>query len=191
MTGDAYIEVETGTEAGATTPAQAEPSQARALFSALLGGQMQLPSTRARETLGVVIGELLALTDDGRTPLVRFEGHTPQIAVRARSAVDLHGAHLGCEVVLMFERGNVDRPIVMGVLQDHEAVADDARAIGGVELGIDGERLVVRAKEQLVLRCGKASITLTKSGKVLIDGTYVLNRSSGVNRIKGGSVHLN
>lgn len=51
--------------------------------------------------------------------------------------------------------------------------------------------MIVSAKEQLVLRCGKASITLTKAGKVLIKGSYVLSRSSGVNRIKGGSVQLN
>ena len=43
----------------------------------------------------------------------------------------------------------------------------------------------------MVLRCGKASITLTKAGKVLIEGSYVLSRSTGVNRIKGGSVQLN
>ncbi len=55
----------------------------------------------------------------------------------------------------------------------------------------DGQRMVVSAKEQLVLRCGQASITLTKAGKVLIDGTHVLSRASGVNRVKGGSVQLN
>ena len=60
-----------------------------------------------------------------------------------------------------------------------------------VEVDADGERLMVSAKEQLVLRCGKASITLTKEGKVLIQGAYVSSRSSGVNRIKGGSVQLN
>jgi hypothetical protein len=60
-----------------------------------------------------------------------------------------------------------------------------------VEVDKDGERLVVSAKEQLVLRCGKASVTLTKAGKVLIQGSYVLSRSSGVNRIKGASVQLN
>ncbi len=51
--------------------------------------------------------------------------------------------------------------------------------------------MIVNAKEQLVLRCGKASITLTRAGKILIKGSYVLSRSSGVNRIKGGSVQLN
>ena len=51
--------------------------------------------------------------------------------------------------------------------------------------------MIVSAKEQLVLRCGKASITLTKAGKVLIEGSYVSSRSTGVNRVKGGSIQLN
>jgi len=56
------------------------------------------------------------------------------------------------------------------------------------EVRVDGERVVFDAKKEIVLRCGKASITLTRAGKVLIRGAYLLNRSSGVNRIKGGSV---
>jgi Phage tail baseplate hub (GPD) len=55
----------------------------------------------------------------------------------------------------------------------------------------DGQRMIVSAREKLVLRCGKASITLTKAGKMLIEGSYLLSRSTGVNRIKGGSVQLN
>ena len=65
------------------------------------------------------------------------------------------------------------------------------RSPAQVEVDADGERMIVSADEQLVLRCGKASITLTKAGKVLIEGAYVLSRSTGVNRIKGGSVQLN
>ena len=53
---------------------------------------------------------------------------------------------------------------------------------------VDGRKIAFIAKEEIVLRCGKSSITLTKAGKVIIRGAYLLNRSSGVNRIKGGSV---
>jgi uncharacterized protein (DUF2345 family) len=55
----------------------------------------------------------------------------------------------------------------------------------------DGQRVDVRAEQEIVLRCGKASITLTRAGKVLIRGAYISSQSSGANRIKGGSVHLN
>ena len=139
---------------------------------------------------GVVVGELLALTDEGRTALVRFPALAGGGAVRARSTVDLHGAHIGKPVVLMFENGDAALPIVTGVLRG-EAGWPLEEGPGKVEVFADGERLVVTAKEQLVLRCGKASITLTKAGKVLIEGAYVSSRSTGVNRLKGGSVQLN
>jgi hypothetical protein len=139
---------------------------------------------------GIVIGELIAMKDDGRTPLVLFAGQRGSAALGARTVIDLYGAHIGRKVVLMFEGGDPDRPIVMGVLRESEGwpLADPT---GQVEIDSDGERMIVTAKEQVVLRCGKASITLTKAGKVLIQGSYVLSRSSGVNRIKGGSVQLN
>jgi hypothetical protein len=90
----------------------------------------------------------------------------------------------------MFEDGDSSRPIIMGVLRGEEGWPLDQKP-AEVEVDVDGERMIVSAKEQLVLRCGKASITLTKAGKVLIKGSYLLSRSSGVNRIKGGSVQLN
>jgi hypothetical protein len=139
---------------------------------------------------GMVVGELLALADGGATAYVRHPGQSGSAALAAASTVDLQGHHIGQSVTLMFDGGDPGRPIVMGVL----------RGAGGwplpeppaqVQVEGDGERLVVRAREQLVLRCGKASITLTKAGKVLIEGSNLLSRSSGVNRVKGGSVQLN
>ena len=139
---------------------------------------------------GVVIGELLALTDEGRTPLVHFPGQIGTAAVAARTSIDLHGPHIGAALVLMFENADPARPIVLGVLRGAAGwPLDDKPA--QVSVDADGQRMIVSAREQLVLRCGKASITLTKAGKVLIDGSYVLSRSTGVNRVKGGSVQLN
>ena len=138
----------------------------------------------------VFLGQLVALANDGRTPLVVFDGQPGTAAQCARTVVDLHGPHIGQPVVLMFEAGDATRPIVMGVLREREGWPI-AEAPGQVQVDADGERLHVSAKEQLVLRCGKASITLTKAGKVLIEGAYVSSRSTGVNRVKGGSVQLN
>lgn len=137
---------------------------------------------------GVVLGELLALADDLR-PLVRFPARGGT-AVPARSTVDLHGAHVGARVVLMFEDGDAARPIVTGVLREGTGWPLPEPP-AQVQVDADGQRLVVTAREQLVLRCGKASITLTKAGKVLIEGSFVTSRSAGVNRVKGGSVQLN
>ena len=135
-------------------------------------------------------GELVALADDGCTPLVVFPAQPGAAAVRARSVVDLHGAHIGRQVLLMFEAADPNRPIVIGVLRGGDA-APPPGLPPQVDVDADGHRLVVSANQQLVLRCGKASITLTKAGKVLIQGSYVSSRSSGVNRIAGGAVQLN
>lgn len=56
---------------------------------------------------------------------------------------------------------------------------------------VDGRRVVIEACEELVLRCGKASIVLCKDGKLLLSGTYVRSQAQGVNRIQGGSVQIN
>ncbi|MDQ0588986.1 DUF6484 domain-containing protein [Variovorax paradoxus] len=138
----------------------------------------------------VVVGELVALVDEGQTPLVLFPGQPCGMAMRARTAVDLHGVHIGQQVMLVFEAGDAAQPIVTGVLQPVQGWPL-AQAPGEVQIEQDGRRMVVGAREQLVLRCGKASITLTKAGKILIRGAYVASVSSGVNRIKGGSVQLN
>lgn len=139
---------------------------------------------------GLVVGELLALADGGATAYVRHPGQAGSAALAAATTVDLQGHHIGHRVTLMFDRGDPACPIVTGVLRG-AAAWPLPEAAGQVQVEGDGERLVVRAREQLVLRCGKACITLTKAGKVLIEGSYLLSRSSGVNRIKGGSVQLN
>lgn len=99
---------------------------------------------------------------------------------------------MGRQVVLVFEDSDPVRPIIMGVLQDanHSPLGRHQNPVE-VEVDSDGGRMIIAAKAQLVLRCGKASITLTRTGKVLIDGAYVSSRSTGVNRVKGGSVQLN
>lgn len=139
---------------------------------------------------GVTLGVLIGFQDEGRTPLVIFPGQPGDVAIPARTTQDIHGSHIGREVVLLFEGGDLSRPIIVGCMQRGDGSPAPAQP-GAVEVDADGERLIISAKEQLVLRCGRASITLTKEGKVLIQGTYVSNRSSGVMRIKGGSVQLN
>lgn len=140
--------------------------------------------------IGIVTGSLIGIVDEGRTPLVIYPGQPGTAAIPARTIVDLHRAHIGREVVLMFDCGDPYEPIVTGWLRQSGDLPLTGSP-GQVEVEADGERMIVSASEQLVLRCGKASITLTKEGKVLIHGEYVSNRSSGLMRIRGGSVQIN
>ncbi|HET8707770.1 MAG TPA: hypothetical protein VFM46_15815, partial [Pseudomonadales bacterium] len=60
-----------------------------------------------------------------------------------------------------------------------------------VEVEADGKRLLINARNDLILKCGKASIRLTKEGKILLRGEYISSQSNGMNRLKGGSVQIN
>ena len=165
-----------------------EPDAPSLMLPLLLAGRSS--TTASAERPAVVVGELIAIEDQGRTPLVLYSGQPGQAAVPARSIVDLRGDHIGRRVLLMFESSGDGGPIIAGILRD-ESGWKHANGPDHYEVQADGERLIVAAKEQLVLRCGMASITLTKEGKVLIQGTYLSSRSSGVHRIKGGSVQIN
>lgn len=56
---------------------------------------------------------------------------------------------------------------------------------------VDGKRIVLNAADEIVLQCGKARIILTRAGKILIQGEYLLSSSRGANKIKGASIQLN
>lgn len=136
----------------------------------------------------VVIGVLLGV-DQAGVPLVVFPGNESSIGIPARATVVLTSDDIGCEVALLFENGDPSRPLVIGRIQNPQSLKKNEKDSVNVE--IDGERIEFNARNEIVLKCGKASITLTRAGKVLIRGTYLLSRSSGANRIKGGSIQLN
>ena len=138
----------------------------------------------------VVTGRLHAFDLDDR-PLVSELAEVPGEVIHARSTVRLLREQIGATVVVAYERGDFRRPIVMGVLQDHAPanVPTDEREL--VSIKADEDRFVVSAEREIVLRCGDASITLTRAGKVLIKGNYVLSRSTGYNKIKGAAIDIN
>ncbi len=138
----------------------------------------------------LVFGQLVALADEGRCPLVAYEGMPSAAAVRARSLVDLCGRHIGQTVALMFEMGEPMLPVVTGLLQGTPGWPQ-ADLPAQVEIEAGGSRMIVSARQELVLRCGKASITLTADGRVEIRGETIRTQAIGANRICGGSVELN
>lgn len=136
----------------------------------------------------VLVGTLVDWTDEG-LPIVKFHDGERIVTALARSTVPLKREDAGRDATLLFERADPSRPIVVGLLQG--PVEPEPRRDAPQQAEIDGERIVLTGQREIVLRCGKASITLTRAGKILIRGAYLLNRSSGVNRIKGGSVQIN
>ena len=141
---------------------------------------------------GARVGKLVEWSND-RGALVDYPGN-PHGPVAARSIVPLDaervaralaGAH---EVLLVFDDGQSDRPIVVGLVEPR---AGSPEALAPREALVDGRRVVLEGKDEIVLRCGNASITLRRNGRVVVKGAYVETRAVGVNRIKGGSVKIN
>ena len=50
---------------------------------------------------------------------------------------------------------------------------------------------MIEAEEEMILCCGKSSITLKKNGKIILRGTDLVSRSSGGNKIRGATVKIN
>jgi hypothetical protein len=170
----------------ASTEATASPAQ----VSSARGSPAPARDVNHVPLPSALTGTLIGFRDNGGMPLVLFPGQRGSGAIAADAIVDLHGAHIGRQVLLVLEDGDVQRPVILGLLRNRQS-CPITEPTAQVELDADGERLIVTAREQLVLRCGNASITLTKAGKVLIQGTYVCSKSSGVLSIKGGSIQMN
>jgi hypothetical protein len=147
------------------------------------------------------VGEIAAIDEEGRAH-VTFPGNHG-VPVRARSVVDAParaGEHpqalVGARVLLAFENGDPNLPIVVGLVRE-ELRPEPVRPEVSLDLGtdrdvvVDGQRLVFDAGQEVLLRCGKSSVLLRRDGKVLIRGTHLVSRASGPNRIKGGSISLN
>jgi hypothetical protein len=143
------------------------------------------PPAATQVCLGVLVGW------DGDAPLVDFEGN-PNGPLRARVAGPALRPPTGApgarqEVVLLVDARPRRPPVVLGVLRPLGGTA----AWADVDAKVDGRRVELEGRDEIVLRCGPASITLRRNGRVVIRGAEVETRASGVNRIKGGSVSIN
>lgn len=137
---------------------------------------------------GAVRGVLAGLSSQG-DPLVDFCGNSTGRELVAVATVAVRPEDVGKEAVLLFEDGDPARPILVGLVQSPSE--SQGQSSGIVDVTLDGRQITLSADQEICLRCGEASITLTRAGKVLIKGTYLLSKSTGPNRIKGGSIQLN
>lgn len=132
---------------------------------------------------GVSIATFNGFNKDGQFLITLNEKLGP---IQALSTIGLSESEAGAKIVVAYEKNNVRSPIIIGRLQE-KAQSE----ISPINFKIDGERVVLRAEREIELRCGDASLVLTKAGKVLIKGEYVLTRSRGANKIKGAYVDIN
>jgi hypothetical protein len=148
------------------------------------------PASSAAALQGAATARLHGFDLEEQPLLLGLPG-LPHEIVAGRTTVSLLRHQIGSSVVVLFEQGDLRRPIVVGVLQDPHALPSAQVPAALVSAQVDDQKVVLTAEREIVLKCGEASITLTRAGKVLIKGTYVLSRSSGYNKIKGAAVDIN
>lgn len=213
--GEAPADALAPSDEASQAPANSEPG----LLAELLEGASDQTSARAATlpSRGTRVGWLVEWAS-GSAPTVDFQGNELG-PLAARSVIPLDPtlvAEAIAEqrgVMLSFEDGRPNAPIITGLLQpvvfeletdmsdmsdmtdqdDHDdhAATDQADGMPDMHASVDGKRVEIEAADEIVLRCGQASIVLRRNGRVVIRGTYVETRSRGVNRIKGGSVQIN
>ncbi len=195
---DPFLALATGTLAEAEPADDFAALQARAVGAATDAGPAMgaVAGTSAAGATGTTAATATVARLHGfdllDQPVIGDLPQCPGQLIAARSTVALKRSMVGADVVVIFDGGDLHRPIVMGVITSPRlaAVASPV-APTGTTIHADDERYVVTAEREIVLRCGDASITLTRAGKVIIKGHYILSRSSGYNKIKGAAIDIN
>ena len=177
----------------------------RSVTSAALGAAVP---TAVRGHIAYWRSDGFYVTYEHQTVAVRAESLVPWCSETLTDAISR-----GLPVLLVFEDGDLLRPIIAGMLHPPPAPASAAAAEAAtaaeaaaaaeaappaqrsrkssVQARVDGERVEFTARDEVVLRCGEASITLRRNGRIVIEGACVESRARGTHRIKGGHVLIN
>src|SRR5262249_54176704 len=114
-----------------------------ALLTAPVEVLEEAPASMPSYIDGVRMGQIVGFKE-GEVPLVIFSGQPGTAAIAARTTLDMHGEHIGRDVVLQFEAGDPDRPIILGIIRTPGAWPPNERP-EQLQVDADGERLVVMA----------------------------------------------
>jgi hypothetical protein len=150
--------------------------------------------------MGALVGRVVRIDEKGKI-LVNYHGNSSGALV-ARTTSSVHAAlhrgnPAGREVLLIFENNDPQLPIIVDTMYSPidelmEHSTNVLKADTQHEETLNGKRVItIAARDEIILRCGKSSITMTRAGKILIKGKYVLSSATGLNKIRGGSAHLN
>jgi hypothetical protein len=161
-------------------------------------------TSRTAHPIGLPVAAHAAVSGHRVGTLVGFsEGHwwvefdAALGPMRARTTMSLGAAAMEeaarerRSALLAFENESAELPIVVGLIAPPAAPSPAPEAEKKIDAVVDGKRVTLDARDEIVLRCGQASITLRRNGRVVIRGTYVETRAQGTNRIKGGDVRIN
>ncbi len=151
-------------------------------FQIASGKTISDTSQEFSQNKSVSLGQFKGFDDDGRF-LISLNESTETF--HALSTIGLSNNDIGADIAVAYINDDEGTPIIIGRIRRPSAPEQN------LTVKMDGNRVVLHAEHDIELRCGEASIVLTRAGKVLIKGSYVLTRSSGANKIKGAYVDIN
>lgn len=129
---------------------------------------------------GLGVGRIVGFTDGVPRVLMEIGGQSCLATAVAVNGQLSEATDIGASVCLAFDRGDAFRPIVLGRITTR---------LVPPELPDTGTHIT--DTREIVLQCGKASISLKADGTVAIRGTNVASRATHTNRIRGGNVQIN
>jgi len=141
-------------------------------------------------------------TGPGREVWVDFPGNgAGPLKARISPTFDVRAIHqMACArppALLMFAEGDPTRPVLVMLMEPpsetpltDQVLAEPISQVP-VEARVDGQRVVLSGQREVVLECGKASLTLRSNGEVVLRGVNVLTEADGVQRIRGRKVRIN
>jgi hypothetical protein len=141
-----------------------------------------------------VTGHLDGIDDEGRL-LFREEGEARSVPVAIGVELPddtlVQAALLGRRGLVIRTSESKPRLVLVGLVRERVSSAARDREGMAIQATVDGETVQLTADTRIELKCGKARITLDKSGRIEVSGTYLLNRSRGPLKLKGATVEIN
>jgi hypothetical protein len=135
---------------------------------------LMAPSMRLAQVSRIDAKGTVWVTDDDRVSAARPLLHVTQVMLR--QALRQH-----LPVVVMRSDGAKDGLIILGVVGAEAATT----------VAVDGKAVEITGQQEIVLRCGKSSITLTRAGQIVLRGEFIKSVAHGPQQIQGATVAIN
>jgi hypothetical protein len=118
-----------------------------------------------------------AVDDEGLVHVTLGDGPTLPARIAASPDLPLSALVVGADVLVLVEPGREEHPIIVSTI-----LSRLPRVPAVLELA---------AEQQVVLRCGDASISIDANGHIELRGERIDSEAEGIQRIKGAQVRIN
>jgi hypothetical protein len=157
--------------------------------ASLLDQIVENSKSKPASPAGILIGLIVDIHATG-LPIVEildpaFVNDQPIVA---QAICSLSALKVGRQCAVSLTAGDRPSAIVLGQLQSSVFGLGDSAEIS---VSQSEGKIDIQSDNEINLRCGKATLRMTSAGLVEIRGKKVVSHSSGLNRIRGGSVKLN